>query len=1104
MNVPSECDPLPLLRTGARTRTRARPPHGAAGLQRIHRIHRIHRISTPAYIPGSRPSRWERPARSIAANASSASSAAATSRDPDPERSEFPEFSITTRALSDLTPLHVENVYEQLETITSPESLARALNSDQTCGIAASSSGARALVFGNNTTPAPTSATLLELVIEALSDFTVLALIGAAGVSITLELWLAAREGREANIVESVSILIAVAVVVLVSAGNNWQKEAQFRALEKVQSQTFVRAVREGTEVRLPAEEVVVGELLKLETGDILCADGVLLQGFDIRVDESHLTGESKEVNKDARTAQAMYSGSKVLCGFGTMMVTAVGRASQSGIIAGLTMNTGDGLNKGLGGVVNEMDTDAGESADGSGDSIVEVDDGKTTLQRRLEVYASNIGMAGVAAAVATTLVMGIKFSVETFVVQGQPWSADYLETYLGFFITGVTILVVAIPEGLPLAVTISLAYSVTKMLEDNNLVRHLSAAETMGTATVICTDKTGTLTQNIMTVQKMWFDGELMGRQVLAAFQTMTSPSKLVLGQAIALNSTAKIYTDANGNVQKSGNKTEVALLELLKEWEHDNRVSMSEDCKELETDAYKAVVVEQRPFTSESKRMTSLVDYEYRKGAKKTRLYTKGAAEVVMGQCDRVLVEGVEELLSAERRRSILDAMHSDSRSLRLLAVAYKDTEDINDKTDLVLLAVLGISDPLRPEVPGAIRKANHAGISVRMFTGDNPVTAASIATECGIMDVADASNPRAVVEGSEFMRRIRADRGWGSLTSSSSAASSSDDRTDMIDCVDGAPVEHVEHVDREKFLENWRDLKVLARCSPTDKYTVVESLKRYTDEIVAVTGDGTNDAPALRKANVGFAMNDGTQIAKEAADIILVDNNFASTISAALWGRNVYSNITKFLQFQLTVNIVALVTAAGGAIASAESPLTTVQMLWVNLIMDSLASLALATGRPDPALLDQKPYGKDHNFVDPNGPLPKHIIGQAVYQLAVLAWLLGPAPDLLGIPHHVHGGGPSIHHTLVFNTFVMMQLFNQLNARQIHDSDGVLANLESETLFAWVLCSEFMLQVLIVQYGAVFFNTTGLDLELWGVSVGLGAVGLVLRRMISWFPR
>ncbi len=981
-------------------------------------------------------------------------------------------FPVSAEMLSSLTALHAGDVFCRCDAVRSPEELAAVLDSDPTHGIASASSGARANAFGRNTTPSPVPATLFELVLEALSDFTVLTLIGAAGISVTLELWLATREAREANIIEGLSIIIAVAVVVLVSAGNNWQKEKQFQALDKVSSRAFVRAVRDGAEVRLPAEDVVVGEVLKLETGDILCADGVLLQGYDIRVDESHLTGESAEVTKDARMSQALLSGSKVLCGVGTMMVTAVGRASQSGIVADLTVA-------------------GGRRTDDSGT--------QTTLQKQLEAYASSIGKVGVVAAIGTTLAMGAKFSWSTFIVQGHGWSVDYLETFLGFFITGVTILVVAIPEGLPLAVTISLAYSVKQMLEENNLVRHLSAAETMGTATVICTDKTGTLTQNVMTVQNMWFDGELMGIGALHAFQTLRSPSKLMLAQAIVLNATAKIFTDSEGSVQKSGNKTELALLGLLDEWEHDDTVRLSEDCKRLETDAYRATVVEQQPFTSESKRMSSVVEYEY-KGVEhghppRRRMYVKGAAEFIIEQCSKVMVHGREEALCPVRRRSILNAMHSDSRSLRLLAVAYRDADpcpaaevvlggavDANIKAtapsdDLTLLAVVGIADPLRPEVSEAIRKAHNAGISVRMFTGDNPVTAASIAVECGIMDPSEASNPRAVVEGRDFMRSISADPGDGNEPAAS-------DRV---------------VVDKDKFLDRWRDLKVLARCSPSDKFTVVEALKKYTGEIVAVTGDGTNDAPALRMAHVGFAMNEGTQVAKEAADIILVDNNFASTINAALWGRNIYSNITKFLQFQLTVNIVALVTAASGAVTSAESPLTTVQMLWVNLIMDSLASLALATGSPDPALLSQKPYDTNHNFVDPRGPLPKHILGQVTYQLGVLAWLLGPAPDVLGIPHHIPGNGASMHHTLVFNTFVMMQLFNQLNARVINDDDGILDNVQGETLFQWVLCSEFLLQIGIVQYGELFFNTTGLPLELWLVSLGFGAACLGLRGAI-----
>lgn len=995
----------------------------------------------------------------------------------------YPTDSLSKEELVQLVPLHAGNVYERISGVGSARDLAKGLHTSLEDGIHPQRDGMsiedRQRIYGTNLVEKPGSPSILDLLMDALKDFTVLTLIGAGGVSMGLELWLAAKEGRDANIIESVSILLAVSVVVMVTVGNNWQKERQFQALEQVQSKSCVRAVRNGEELQLPVEDVVVGDVLMLETGDILCADGVLIRGFDIKVDESHLTGESQEVAKDPRTSQALYGGSKLLSGVGFMMVTAVGKTSQSGIIANLLVSSSASSSE-----------SAGDTQIVDGIMSPSLNRQETVLQKRLALYASRIGAFGVAAAVITTLIMSVKFSFDTFFIQGQPWNIEFLETYLEFFITGVTILVVAIPEGLPLAVTISLAYSVMKMLEDNNLVRHLSAAETMGTATVICTDKTGTLTQNIMSVKKMWLGGAIHTCSQDFGEIESTRYIKDILTDAIALNSTAKIYKDSEGSIQKSGNKTEIALLGVIPCLGSD--VTYSMDYKRAHSDSYDAYVVHQQPFASESKRMSSIVLLQYPDGSHKLRLYIKGAAEVIISRCTHAMQcdQQNSDVLSSEDRENIMNTMHGDS--LRLLAVAYKDLderlsqEEISMVTenacathtvlyqenmdefehDLTLIAVLGIADPLRPEVKDAISSCERGGISVRMFTGDNLVTAASIAADCGILKPDEIKNPDAVIESRDFIRSITGPNN---------------------------------EIDGDKFRENWKELKVLARCSPSDKYTVVESLKRFTDEIVAVTGDGTNDAPALRIANVGFSMNDGTQIAKEAADIILVDNNFASTVNAALWGRNVYSNISKFLQFQLTVNIVALVTAAGGAIASAESPLTTVQMLWVNLIMDSLASLALATGSPDTSLLEQKPYGKEYNFVDIRGPLPKHILGQALYQLLVIGWLLGPAPDVLGIPRHVTGDGPTVHHTLVFNTFVMMQLFNQLNARQINDSGNILDNIENETLFQWIICSEFALQYLIVQYGGVITSTVGLNPEEWAISIGFGMISLLLRSLI-----
>ena len=557
-----------------------------------------------------------------------------------------------------LTPLHAGNVYESstVPRVSSARALAQALSTNLEDGISTRDSvseEARRRMYGGNEVKQPDPPTFLDLVLEALNDFTVLTLIAAGVVSFSLELWLAIKDGRDASLTESVSILLAVAVVVLVSAVQNWQKEKQFKALQEIQSKSFVRAIRNGVEISLPSENVVVGDLLMLETGDILCADGILVRGFNIKVDESHLTGESEEVTKDACSSQALYSGSKLLSGVGFMIVTAVGSNSQSGMIADLI--TGE------------------NNASGSSISQNSFEKEETVLQRRLASYATTIGRFGLAAAVSTSLIMSAKFTLDTFVIQGQSWNADYLETYLEFFITGVTILVVAIPEGLPLAVTISLAYAVMKMLEDNNLVRHLSAAETMGTATVICTDKTGTLTQNVMAITKVWIADRMLpsssqgiNEPVLAQedrlsrdLSDLDTNIKNLLTDAIALNSTAKIYVDGDGTTQKSGNKTEIALLGIIPFLGSTAKFSM--DYKKAQEDMYDAFVVGQVPFTSDSKKMTSIVLMKYKDGSYKLRLYIKGAAEVVLAKCTEIVGNDLSvSPLDTKSIETILDLMH------------------------------------------------------------------------------------------------------------------------------------------------------------------------------------------------------------------------------------------------------------------------------------------------------------------------------------------------------------------------------------------------------------------------------------------------------------
>ena len=937
-------------------------------------------------------------------------------------------------------------------------------------------------------------------------------------------------------------------------------------------------------------------------------------------MDESHLTGEADDVSKDGATSQAMYSGSKVVSGFGRMIITSVGKRSQSGSIAEMiAVAGGGGTSTGSSGSTSTTDALA---LPVQGMSKLREE---TALQRKLAGYAATIGEVGLGAATLATAALTTRFTYDTFFIAHNPWDWSYMHEYLNFFITGVTILVVAVPEGLPLAVTISLAYSVMKMLEENNLVRHLGAAETMATATVICTDKTGTLTQNKMAVHKLWVAGgevegvgEVVSRvgpqAVKASFSSLSSLEMLESGdgmlslaqeeeegeaeekgrklqelggdgsglwmrtfdddeeedvskdptatkatgevlrnqltsridpgiidllcQGISLNSTANVFVDALGRVQETGNRTEIALLQLVQALGR-HPPTTTTTTTTTTTAAAAAVgmqVVAQSPFTSDRKRMSTVVymNSEEDVGVE-GRVFTKGAAEIVLGMCRWQLNRHGDRVpLSEEDKIRLLEGFCNFGGSgnggggggggLRMLCLAYRDvsgeemkscltlvdgsgtggTEDTKVakrqqhsevrwggdvceidqlERDLTLISLVGMQDPLRPEASGAIATCQRAGIEVKMLTGDNATTAAQIARQCGILNGEDeyyyddkdntneySSNGAAVMEGKEFRELVVGEDG---------------------------------EIRSEAFLDIWPRLRVLARCTPADKFIIVTAVRSLTTDRVAMTGDGTNDAPALRAADVGFAMNSGTQVAKDAADIVLLDDNFSSIVVAALWGRNVYANVARFLQFQLTINIVAVVLAVGGALGVAESPLSAVQMLWVNLIMDSLASLSLATEMPNPSLLDLPPYTESHQFLDIRGSMFKHIIGQAVYQLLALTWLLVAAPAALGVPPHIPGAGPTLHHTLVFNAFVMMQLFNQVNSRKISDRENIGQGLSTATLFLAVLGTEALLQGGIVQWGGEAFSTVPLNAEEWALCVGFGAAGLLVREVMRRVP-
>uniref|UniRef100_A0A674H5E4 Calcium-transporting ATPase n=1 Tax=Taeniopygia guttata TaxID=59729 RepID=A0A674H5E4_TAEGU len=1005
----------------------------------------------------------------------------------------------------------------------------------------------RRRVFGRNWIPPRRPKSFAALVWEALQDVTLVILEVAALVSLGLSFYAppsAADEGDTASggaedegeaaagWIEGAAILLSVACVVLVTASNDWSKERQFRGLQsRLQREQRAAVLRGGRLAQLPVADLVVGDVVQVKYGDLLPADGVLIQGNDLKIDESALTGESDHVRKAPDKDPLLLSGTHVMEGSGRMVVTAVGVNSQSGIIFTLLGAAGDDEDEGRdrkgdttvtfwgvptpgalpvppvtfwgvptplcppgkpqdgavdtpqpkgkrqdGAVAMEMQplksAEGGDAAEGTG---TRPRGGpkkeKSVLQAKLTQLAVQIGKAGLAMSAITVIILVLYFVIETFVVQGRPWLAEcaplYVQYWVKFFIIGVTVLVVAVPEGLPLAVTISLAYSVKKMMKDNNLVRHLDACETMGNATAICSDKTGTLTTNRMTVVQAFVGGSHFGHPPAPA--ALAPPTLDLLAQAIAINSayTSKILPpEAPGALPRQvGNKTECALLGLA--------LALGRDPEAERAQVPEEHLVKVFTFNSERKSMSTVT----RRPGGGFRLFCKGASEMVLRRCSSMLDAGGSPrvLGGAEREellRRVVEPMAGGG--LRTLALAFRDfpprpeppwEDEAAVVRELTCIAIVGIEDPVRPEVPEAIRKCQRAGITVRMVTGDNLDTARAIAAKCGILPA--GSGEWLCLEGTEFNRRIRNERG---------------------------------EVEQERLDKVWPKLRVLARSSPTDKHTLVKGIIDSTigdqRQVVAVTGDGTNDGPALKKADVGFAMGiAGTDVAKEASDIILTDDNFSSIVKAVMWGRNVYDSIAKFLQFQLTVNVVAVIVAFTGACITQDSPLKAVQMLWVNLIMDTLASLALATEPPTEALLLRKPYGREHPLL--SGTMLRNILGHAAYQLLVIFTLLFAGEVLFDIdsgraaPLHAP---PSEHFTIIFNTFVLMQLFNELNARKLHGERNVFEGVCANPTFCTIVLGTFTVQVghvLIVQFGGKPFSCSPLSAEqwLWCLFVGVG---------------
>ncbi|XP_043280837.1 plasma membrane calcium-transporting ATPase 2 isoform X4 [Venturia canescens] len=985
--------------------------------------------------------------------------------------------------------------------------------------------------FGSNMIPPKPPKTFLQLVWEALQDVTLIILEIAALVSLGLSFYqpkdddddeivvghLDEDEGKYGWI-EGLAILISVIVVVIVTAFNDYSKERQFRGLQnRIEGEHKFSVIRQGEVKQISVSDIVVGDICQIKYGDLLPADGILIQSNDLKVDESSLTGESDHVKKGEAFDPMVLSGTHVMEGSGKMLVAAVGVNSQAGIIFTLLGAAVDQQEQEIkkmkkeakkqrkkkslsgdevGEITGNSHTSGGAKHEGgenhhapaasSGGGGHESKKEKSVLQAKLTKLAIQIGYAGSTIAVLTVVILVIQFCITNFVIHQRAWKSKYAGNLVRHLIIGVTVLVVAVPEGLPLAVTLSLAYSVKKMMKDNNLVRHLDACETMGNATAICSDKTGTLTTNRMTVVQSYLCEKLS--KTIPSFAEIPNHVGNLLIQSISINSayTSRIMPgqDPTDLPMQVGNKTECALLGFV--------IALGKNYQTLRDDQPEETFTRVYTFNSVRKSMSTVIP---RQGGG-YRLFTKGASEIIMKKCAFIYGrDGNLEKFTRDMQdrlvKNVIEPMACNG--LRTISIAYRDfvpgkaeinqvhsenepnwEDEDNIVCNLTCLGIVGIEDPVRPEVPDAIRKCQKAGITVRMVTGDNVNTARSIAQKCGIFK---PNEDWLILEGKEFNRRIRDSNG---------------------------------EVQQHLLDKVWPKLRVLARSSPTDKYTLVkgmiDSKVSASREVVAVTGDGTNDGPALKKADVGFAMGiAGTDVAKEASDIILTDDNFSSIVKAVMWGRNVYDSIAKFLQFQLTVNVVAVIVAFIGACAVQDSPLKAVQMLWVNLIMDTLASLALATELPTPDLLLRKPYGRTKPLI--SRTMMKNILGQAVYQLVVIFTLLFKGHDMLNIDTGLgvaeQGGGATQHFTIIFNTFVMMTVFNEFNARKIHGQRNVFQGIFTNPIFYSIWIGTCLSQVFIIQYGKMAFSTKALDLDQWMWCLFFGIGTLLWGQVVTCIP-
>ena len=825
--------------------------------------------------------------------------------------------------------------------------------------------------YGMNLLTPPKRPSIWKLYLEKFQDPVIKVLLVAAAFSLLISI-------IESEYAETIGIFFAIFLATGIGFYFEYDANKKFDLLNAVGEETPVMVIRNGKVHEIPKKDIVVGDVVILNTGDEIPADGVLLEAVSLQVNESSLTGELM-VNKTTDEAhfdeEATYlsnsvmRGTTVTDGHGVMCVERVGDATEIGKVAR---------------------------------QATEQSQEQTPLNLQLTKLANLIGKVGFTIATLTFVIFTAKDLYvhlnNTTITDWHQW-LEIARIVLKYFMMAVTLIVVAVPEGLPMSVTLSLALNMRRMLKTNNLVRKMHACETMGAITVICTDKTGTLTQNLMQV----YDAKLDESQ------------KNMIAEGIATNSTAFLEEkEGEGKPSGVGNPTEVALLLWLNEQGMDY-ISLRNQAK----------TVNQLTFSTERKYMATLVD----SSVLNTRvLYVKGAPEIVMGKCN------LEESRVKQYNEQLLAYQN---QAMRTLGVAYKvipensstDCAELVKEGGLTFMGIFAISDPIRPDVPDAVKKCQSAGIRVKIVTGDTPGTATEIARQIGLWTSEDTERNR--ITGVEF-------------------AALSD----------------------EEALERVVDLKVMSRARPMDKQRLVQLLQQK-GEVVAVTGDGTNDAPALNHAQVGLSMGTGTSVAKEASDITLLDDSFHSIATAVMWGRSLYKNIQRFIVFQLTINVVALLSVLLGAFLGTELPLTVTQMLWVNLIMDTFAAMALASIAPSMDVMNEKPRKRTDFIISP--AMRNNIFGVGAGFLIVLMGLLACFKNM--------PGGMDVHHLTVFFTiFVMLQFWNLFNASVFGTNHSIFKDAGHAMGMLGVALIILVGQFIIVTFGGKVFRTEPLPALEW----------------------